>query len=112
MNPNRRRLPAPVALLWEHGPRRDAAIITAQRPQVLPHITARSWRQSKAPASAGAVAQLSRLRLASSHVDTGRSIGCPLDITGRQATGATALPWGCVCHASGAPNHSTARSPR
>ena len=41
MNPNRRRLPAPVALLWEHRPRRDAAIITALRPQVLPHITAR-----------------------------------------------------------------------
>ena len=41
MNPNRRLLPVPVALLWEHGPRRDAASITALRPQVLPHITAR-----------------------------------------------------------------------
>ena len=41
MNPNRRRLSAPVALLWEHGPERDAAIITALRPQVLPHIAAR-----------------------------------------------------------------------
>ena len=41
MNPNRRCLPAPVALLWEHGPRRDAAIITALPPQVLPHITTR-----------------------------------------------------------------------
>ena len=41
MNPDRRRLHASVALLWEQGPRRDAAIITALRPQVLPHITAR-----------------------------------------------------------------------
>ena len=41
MNANRRRLPAPVALLWEHGPRRDAATITAVRKQILPHITAR-----------------------------------------------------------------------
>ena len=41
MNPNRRRLLAPVALLWKQGPRRDAAIITALRPQVLSHITAR-----------------------------------------------------------------------
>ena len=41
MYPNRRRLPAPVVLMWEHGPRRDAAIIIALRPQVLPHITAR-----------------------------------------------------------------------
>ena len=41
MNPNRRRFPAPVALLWEHRPRRDTAVITALRPQVLPHITAR-----------------------------------------------------------------------
>ena len=41
MNPNRRHLPAPVALLWEHGQQRDAAIITALQPQVLPHITAR-----------------------------------------------------------------------
>ena len=40
MNPNRRRLPAPVALLWEHGPRRNAATITTLRPQVVPHITA------------------------------------------------------------------------
>ena len=41
MNPNRRRLPAPVALLWEHGPRRDAATITTLRAQVVPHITTR-----------------------------------------------------------------------
>ena len=41
MNPNRRRLSAPVALLWEHGPQRNAATITTLRTQVLPHITAR-----------------------------------------------------------------------
>ena len=41
MNPNRRRLSAPVALLWEHKPRRNAATITTLRPRVLPHITAR-----------------------------------------------------------------------
>ena len=41
MNSNRRPLPAPVALLWEHGLPRDGDIITALRPQVLPHITAR-----------------------------------------------------------------------
>ena len=41
MNSNRRRPPAPVALLWEHRPRRDAAVITALRQQVLLHIAAR-----------------------------------------------------------------------
>ena len=41
MNPSRRRLSAPVALLWEHGPQQNAATITTLRPQVLPHITAR-----------------------------------------------------------------------
>ena len=41
MNPNRRRLSAPVALVWEHRPRRNAATTTTLRPQVLPHITAR-----------------------------------------------------------------------
>ena len=41
MNPNRRRLSAPVALLCEHGPRRNAPTITTLRPQVLPHITTR-----------------------------------------------------------------------
>ena len=41
MSSNRRRFPAPVALLLEHKPRRDAAVITALRPQVLPHIIAR-----------------------------------------------------------------------
>ena len=74
MNPNRRRFPAPVALLWEHRPRRDATVITPQHS---------SWQQSNAAARARAVAQLSRLRLASSQLDTGRSFGCPLDITGR-----------------------------
>ena len=41
MNPNRRCLSAPVASLWKHRPRRNAATITTLRPQVLPHIAAR-----------------------------------------------------------------------
>ena len=41
MNPNRRCLSAPVALLRKHRPRRNAAAIATLRPQVLPHIAAR-----------------------------------------------------------------------
>ena len=40
MNPYRPRLPAPVALLWKHRPRRNAVTIKTLRPQVLPHIAA------------------------------------------------------------------------
>ena len=41
MYPNRRRLPAPVALQREHRPRQDSAATKTLRPQMLQHITAR-----------------------------------------------------------------------
>ena len=94
MNPNGHRLPAPVASLRKHRPRWNAATITALRPQVLPYIAARVLEPEQSPCQRACC---------------GTTEASP---AGSQAAGATAPPWGRVCHAPGAPNRSPARPPR